>query len=92
MPSHKLHKYVDKLMFGKAYPEVHKALDKPCFWLGKKHRILFHDPLSAMILAYKASNDSYGWLSGYMHTWLDKKCSKDKMFKAFLEFVYELCN
>ena len=45
MPDQETHELVDKLVFGKAFPEVHKATDEPYARLGKLHRIERHDPL-----------------------------------------------
>ena len=44
MPSHRVHLEIDKVIFGKAFPEVHKAKDEPYATMGIFHRLLYHDP------------------------------------------------
>jgi len=87
LPPHRSHNYVDKLLFGRSYPRVHKAIDQPCFVLGRKHRRLFHTPEDAYIMGSLASSDQWGGLVGLTHIWLDKKCSEDKEFKKVIDFM-----
>jgi hypothetical protein len=46
-----------KILIGYSCEHVHYLLDYPYKFLGKKHRILFHDPLSAMIIGYLVEGD-----------------------------------
>jgi hypothetical protein len=87
MPKHKVHKYVDRIMLGHALPEVHHAIDLPYVVLGRKHRRLFHTPLEAMYMGMIATSDPRGAQSGWLHTWVDQKCSEDKEFKHMLEMM-----
>jgi len=50
MPSHEIHELIDEIFLGKRHPEVHKIMDLPAIFLGKKHRKYFHDPVSVLIL------------------------------------------
>jgi hypothetical protein len=77
---------VDKLFFGKAFGEVHRLIDMPVLWLGRKHRVLFHDYHEAFVLGALASTDYRSASAGYLHVWVDKLCSEDKYFKKWLEF------
>jgi len=45
MPSHRIHRLVDKIFLGREFKDVHRDLDEPAKWLGKRHRILRHDPI-----------------------------------------------
>jgi hypothetical protein len=75
VPSWKVHRLVDKIILGREYPEVHRALDLPYIWLGPRHRILFHDPASAMLLGYAVAGPG-GALSALLHITLDRELSK----------------
>jgi hypothetical protein len=87
MPKHKLHRYVDKVIYGKSFPEVHRALDLPYIFLGKKHREVFHTLDEAFMMGSIASQDPRGGFAGLTHVWLDRECSRDKDFRRFVEFM-----
>ena len=70
MPSRKVHEALDMLVFGKKHTRVHRALDMPSMWLGERHRVLFHDPVSALIIG-SALDGSEGALSALLHIYLD---------------------
>jgi len=89
MPGHTSHNYVDELLFGRSYPRVHKAIDRPYFVLGRKHSWLFHTPEEAHFMGSLASSDQWGGLAGLTHVKLDKKCSEDKEFKKVIDFMAE---
>jgi len=86
MPKHGPHRYTDKLVFGKPFGEVHRLIDQPYIWLGRKHRILFHTYEEAYIMGSLATSDPRGGLAGLLHVWVDEQCSKDKVFRKWLEF------
>lgn len=44
------HSAIAEYFLGKAYPKVDRALDKPYIYLRNKHRILYHDPISATMI------------------------------------------
>jgi len=48
-PSQEIHEKIDLLLFGKSYPEIHRAKDAPIEMLGPFHRVLYHDPLSSLL-------------------------------------------
>jgi len=64
MPSHRIHKLVDKIFLGREYPDVHRDLDEPAKWLGKRHRILRHDPLYVFL---RYHNNPKKMISGLLH-------------------------
>jgi hypothetical protein len=93
MPGHKVHRFFAKIMLGRAYPEVDKAIDRPYAILGRRHRIIFHTPLEAYFMGSTATLDPKGGWIALLHIWLDKKCSEDRKFKKEMELAsrqYEL--
>jgi hypothetical protein len=53
-------------------------MDEPYRWLGKKHRVLRHDPITLMIRYY---DDPERLASGLLHIIADKSGSKVKTYK-----------
>ena len=86
MPKHKLHRYAAKILLGKAYPEVDSAIDQPYIFLGRKHRKMFHSPKEACALGYLAAGSHGGGLAGLVHVWVDEECSKDPVFRRWLQY------
>lgn len=87
MPSRRAHNYVNRLIFGKPFPEVNRAIDSAYLFAGRGHRRFFHKPEEAFIMGNLATLDYRGGQVGLFHAWLDKMCSKDKEFKKWLEFM-----
>src|SRR4030067_1667891 len=81
IPKHRVHRYVDKLLYGTSFPEVHRAIDRPYVFLGRKHRKMFHTPKEAYIMGSSASLDSRAGLAGLTHAWVDRECSRNKSLK-----------
>ncbi len=54
-------------VLGKPHDKVHKAIDYPYKFLGPKHRILFHDPITAVIVARTASKEKGAGLAAVLH-------------------------
>jgi len=73
LPSHKTHRAVDRLLLGREYEDVHAWMDEPFRWLGPKHRILRHDPLS---IAVRYWNDPNRALSAFLHIVTDGVSSR----------------
>jgi len=74
IPAHRIHRRIDKLLFGREYPEVHRFLDSMAS-LGGKHRALPpHDVWSLMIY----TQDPQRILSGIIHILTDSMESKAK--------------
>lgn len=78
MPSHRVHRRIDKVFLGREYPEVHRWMDKPYTVLGRRHRILRHDPLSILYLAL--INPRYG-ASALLHVLADYSYTTMKKYK-----------
>jgi hypothetical protein len=54
--------------------------------LGKSHRVLFHDPVTASIIAKNCyPNDPNCVAAANLHIFLDNLCSRDPTFKKHLE-------
>jgi len=51
LPSHRVHRVVDRMLLGRECPSVHRFLDEPYKLLGSRHRILRHDLLTILALA-----------------------------------------
>lgn len=68
MPKHRTHRLVSKLILGKAYSNVDRWMDEPYRWLGRRHRVLRHDPLS-LYLRYGPTPE---FLAGLLHVALDE--------------------
>lgn len=63
-------------------------MDAPVAFLGRKHRVLFHDPLSASIIADQCyPNDQQAQEAAYLHILLDDTCSRDPIYKMQLEQI-----
>lgn len=86
MPSHEIHCYVDRLLFGRSYWRLHKQLDKPVLLLGKRHRVLFHDGLTSMAIALQLyPNDRKALEAALVHVQLDWLCSSNPFFAKQLK-------
>ena len=73
MPSHKVHRMIDRLFLSKEREDVHKFMDEPYKWLKARHRILRHDPFTLFLKYY---NDPEGFLAGLLHIATDFGVSK----------------
>lgn len=69
MPDHKLHATLDYILFGRAFPEIHKFMDSAQPYLQSNHRILYHDMQTVMELE-ELHGEAAG-KSAYMHIILD---------------------
>ncbi|MEM5773296.1 MAG: hypothetical protein QXL86_03715 [Candidatus Aenigmatarchaeota archaeon] len=54
--------------------------------LGKNHRILFHDPISALVIGI-ACDGLEGAASALLHIATDSYCSKYPIVKKILEYL-----
>jgi len=72
MPSHEIHKRIDKLILGKEFPQVHEFLDKPAAWVKTGHRRFRHDEdiLGWVLLAKR---DVRAAASALLHLLADKR-------------------
>ena len=77
MPSREVHKIISKIITGYDCDKTHAAIDWPVKYLGRNHRILFHDPISAFIIGYFC-NGPEGAASGIAHIATDYLTSKYK--------------
>jgi len=65
MPSHKLHRRVDRLILKKSFPKVHIAKDWPYVVLGPRHRILFHDMTTNFLIGLLYGREAF--ISACLH-------------------------
>ena len=75
---HREHRLIDKLLLGREFRDVHVWMDEPYRWLGRKHRVLRHDPITLMIKYY---DDPERLTSGLLHIIADRVGSKVKRRK-----------
>jgi hypothetical protein len=91
MPGPEVHTYVDRLLFGRSYWRIHREMDRPYKILGKYHRVLFHDPILAYVIANRQyPNDANAIAAAQCHIALDNMCSRDKGLKRTLERLARL--
>lgn len=82
---HRVHRAISRMLLGNAHNDVNKIMDAPYKMLGKKHRILFHDPLSVLALF---PNDRERQSAALLHIAVDKACENrfvEKMLEALTE-------
>jgi hypothetical protein len=66
-------------------------MDRPYRYLGKHHRILFHDPVLASLIARKEyPNDSNAVAAAQCHIALDDLCTRNPAFKKTLTQLAKL--
>jgi hypothetical protein len=90
LPSHKIHCFVDRKLFGKSYWRLHRQIDMPYLFLGREHRVLFHDPVTAVAIARKLyPGDPRAEEAALVHIQLDMHCSSNRFFAQWLEIWAE---
>jgi len=86
VPGHRVHCYVDRVLFGKTYWRLHRQMDCAVFWLGKNHRRLYHDiPTAVFIAKTLYPSDPNNEEAAFTHIWLDTFCTAYPIWKMFLE-------
>jgi hypothetical protein len=61
-------------------------MDEPYYYLGRSHRILFHDSESAYVIADESyPGDPNAVMAAYNHLYYDEACSRDRAYKKMLE-------
>lgn len=91
MPGLRVHTYIDKLLFGKSYWKIHREMDKAFKALRRRHRVLFHDPLSAINIALKKyPHDPNAVLAAIYHINIDEQCTRNPEFREYLEALARL--
>jgi hypothetical protein len=86
MPSLSAHRYIDLLYFGKSYWKIHREMDKPVKYLGRGHRVLFHDSISATLIAkHHYPNDPNAIWAALQHIYYDNQCTEDPELKMYIE-------
>jgi len=88
MPDHKLHATLDYMLFGRAFPDIHKFMDSAQPYLQSNHRILYHDMQTVQDLT-----EMHGELAGkaaYMHIildWVSDKVGQEKAVPVLLKLI-----
>ena len=87
MPSHQVHCFYDRVLFGKSYIKVHRAIDAPYVVFKRGHRKYLHDGFSALVLAehcYPGDKRAVG--AALFHKVLDDYCTANPFYAQYLEF------
>jgi len=90
IPSRRVRRYVSRLLLGNSFDKVHRVIDLPYGFLGKKHRILLHDPISAVLIASTTSTDEYAFFAGLAYVAVDVICSRNRTLREPLELMARL--
>ena len=91
MPGHRTHAYIDWELFQKSYWRLHRNVDMPYLFLGRKHRVFFHDGASTIAIARQLyPNDPLAEQAAIVHCQLDTLCTADPLFKKQLDFLANL--
>lgn len=75
MPNRNIHKKISKAIVDDSCEKVHYLIDFPYKFLGNKHRMLFHDPISAVIIGYIIGREK-GVISALTHMITDYSLSE----------------
>jgi hypothetical protein len=86
VPSRYTHRKISKILTGKSCESTHNLIDYPVRFLGKKHRILFHDPISALAIGF-LSDGLKGSISALAHLALDEAYSKNKLLRQLIDYL-----
>lgn len=86
MPERRIHNYTTKLLLGKTFDEVHRVLDGPVKFLGRKHRVLYHEPAEAALIGYEIAGFE-GALAALLHVTVDELCSREKRLSGLIKRV-----
>ena len=70
MPGHREHRRIDRAVLGREYPHVHRLKDRAYKVLGRRHRIVGHDPLFNLLIGCVFGPDAF--LSACLHDLADK--------------------
>jgi hypothetical protein len=85
LPKHSTHKAVSKLVLGKSYPSVDKALDWPVRFLGPSHRKMFHSYSEAFVVGI-FTEGLEGGTAACIHVFLDQVDNRSKgLLKCLIE-------
>lgn len=84
MPSRRVHRS-DAKTYGYS-DKVNQVIDAPFLWLGGKHRVLFHDPLTAMDIGRRVDPVG-GAFGGFRHVLLDQTGSSSREARQVLEMM-----
>jgi hypothetical protein len=88
MPDHKLHATLDYMLFGRAFPEIHKFMDSAQPYLQSNHRILYHDMGTVNELA-----ELHGEMAGHaaythiMLDWVSDRVGQEKAVPVLLKLI-----
>lgn len=88
MPDRNIHKKISELIIGDACEKTHEVIDSAVKEMGRGHRVLYHDPISASLIGLY-ENGYKGLVSGIMHIVTDKYAD-NYLYKETLRFSLKL--
>ena len=80
MPRREVHEMIDQLLFGKKFTHVHMLKDFPSKFLGARHRVLFHDNMTNLLIGMRYGSEAL--LSAYLHDLVDFATTEAKKKKT----------
>jgi len=78
MPSHKIHRIIDKLLTGREYGWVHELLDVGVKQLGPQHRRLTHNQETCGLIFLLSGGDIGALVSAEAHLLADEEFTRSK--------------
>lgn len=85
LPDLQTHKNISKLLIGEECEITNKIIDYPVRFLGRNHRIFFHDPISAALIGILTGEEN-GMYSALLHLVIDKY-STNQLAKLVIEYL-----
>ena len=86
MPRHRVHRKISKLLLGKPFTAVHRALDLPYILYKRTHRRYLHDPVTSAVVGAAFSDDpKKGVLAAWLHIISDRAVSEEQAVRLALD-------
>lgn len=79
MPNRSTHDKISRFLVEDPCDQVHYVMDYPSRFLGRGHRILFHDPITAILIGYSLKGER-GAVSAISHILTDYTVTELKRY------------
>lgn len=89
MPSRRVHNNINRILLGRDYDWLNKAVDQPSRLLGPLHRMLFHDPHVDPLLTLLVTGDPDAMIAHYIHIKTDQFFTRLKKKNPLAEKLLE---
>jgi len=84
-----VHDKINRMLLGKDYDWLNKAVDYPSRLLGPLHRMLFHDPRVDPVLTLLVTGDPEAMIAHYIHIETDRFFTRLKKKNPLAEKLLE---